>query len=189
MHLTNTRQALHILNIMFICHEFILTLSAVEGSFRDSAAAAETQRLGLSLVYLLGLPGCCLLHRDDAAQSRATGRLINLPASGSSQSSWCLWCHEVNRSMVSTSPLSPTLPVVGGVLWWCRGQIHTDTHTEHKTNTWIKACRHLKPRQKHMNAFCFWFFSLSLSRTHKLTMCVVNLRTCSNKLWVKNSSI
>lgn len=67
---------------MLICHEFILTLSAVEGSFRGSAAAAETQRRDLSLVYLLGL-----LHRDDAAESRATGWLINLPAFGSSQSS------------------------------------------------------------------------------------------------------
>lgn len=72
---------------------FILTLFAVGGGFRSSAAAdcgAEADRRGVSLVYLLGFPGCCSLLSDAAAESEAPGWFINPPASGGSQSAWSL---------------------------------------------------------------------------------------------------
>lgn len=102
-------------------------------------------------------PGCRSLDVG-AAETEAPVCLINPHASGSSQSARRLtapWSH---------SPLSHS-----SCGWCCGGvgakhtvthsltQSHTHTHKHTaKTNTWIKTCRHLQPRQKYVNVIFFF---------------------------------
>lgn len=78
-------------------------------------------------------------------------------------------------------PLSPTLPVVGGV-----GGKYTHTHAHTIQDKFVD--KGMQTFKDQTDARECTFFLLPLSFTHMLTVHGVNLRTCSNKLWVKNSS-